>query len=229
MKRSAIKCLSQMANNPVAYSFYLYVLYVLLPLVPAVLVFKMFPNTKVFVRGPVQNLTINATGAFGAYIVTVALGYFLVQDIENVIMLQFTRIVRGTIDLDDNQYIDSFTDRTFSRHLTSTDSNGKILSRAYDFVVVQENDEGTSEQVMLKYWELGTQSPGAALGDVPPSTTVPIELSAKGFRAFPQRFRLERRNGKPEAVPERVGRNFFQKIFDLARWESKDAHPDNHR
>jgi hypothetical protein len=63
-------------------SFALYALYVLLPLVPAVVIFKLFPKTSVSVSGPLQNFTINATGAFGAYLVTVLLGYFLVNRID---------------------------------------------------------------------------------------------------------------------------------------------------
>jgi len=74
-----------MNNSAVLFSFGLYVVYVLLPIVPAAILFKMFPDSKVAVSGPLQNLTLNATGAFAAYIVTVALGYFLVQNIKEQI------------------------------------------------------------------------------------------------------------------------------------------------
>lgn len=72
-----------MDNNAVLYAFGLYVLYVLLPIVPAAILFRMFPDTKVTVSGPLQNLTLNATGAFAAYVVTVGLGYFVVQNVNN--------------------------------------------------------------------------------------------------------------------------------------------------
>jgi hypothetical protein len=64
-------------------SFLLYALYVLLPIIPAALIFKMFPKTAVSLKGPLQNLTLNATGAFAAYITTVLLGFFLVNRIDH--------------------------------------------------------------------------------------------------------------------------------------------------
>ena len=66
-------------------SFVLYFLYVLLPMVPAIVIYRMFPDTKVGVKGPLGSLTINATGAFAAYVITVILGYFLVQNTHNLI------------------------------------------------------------------------------------------------------------------------------------------------
>jgi hypothetical protein len=72
-------------NLAVLYSFGLYVLDMLLPIVPAVILFRMFPDTKVTVSGPLQNLTLNATGAFAAYVVTVGLGFFVVQNVINQI------------------------------------------------------------------------------------------------------------------------------------------------
>jgi hypothetical protein len=63
-------------------SFLLYALYVLLPIVPAVVIFKLFPNSSITVGGPLQNLTINATGAFAAYIATVLIGSYIVNRID---------------------------------------------------------------------------------------------------------------------------------------------------
>lgn len=64
----------------VALTFLLYILYVLLPLVPAVIIFKMFPSSSVTISGPLSNLTINATGAFAAYVATVILGFWVVTE-----------------------------------------------------------------------------------------------------------------------------------------------------
>jgi hypothetical protein len=74
-------------SDGIVYSFLLYVLYVLVPIIPAAVIFRMFPDTKVAVSGPLQNLTFNATGAFAAYVVTVALGYALIQNVERQIEL----------------------------------------------------------------------------------------------------------------------------------------------
>jgi hypothetical protein len=67
----------------IAASFLLYALYVLLPIIPAVVIFKLFPKTALTLSGPRQNLTINATGAFGAYMATVLLGFSLVNRIDH--------------------------------------------------------------------------------------------------------------------------------------------------
>jgi hypothetical protein len=70
----------------IGFSFFRCVLYVpLLLLVPAVLIFCLFPDTKATISRPLQNLTVNATGAFDAHVVTGLLGFFLVSKIETQI------------------------------------------------------------------------------------------------------------------------------------------------
>lgn len=69
----------------VALSLLLYVFYVLLPVGPAVIIYRLFPETTVALHGPFQNFTLNATGAFAAYVVTAGLGYFLVVDTTRLI------------------------------------------------------------------------------------------------------------------------------------------------
>ncbi|NJB67152.1 hypothetical protein GGQ74_000792 [Desulfobaculum xiamenense] len=41
----------------------------ILPLIPAVVIYYLFPNTKVGLKGPLADFTLNATGAFAAYVV----------------------------------------------------------------------------------------------------------------------------------------------------------------
>lgn len=66
-------------------SFVLYLLYVLLPMIPAILIYRLFPDTKVSLKGPLSKLTMKSTGAFAAYIITVILGFFLVKNTLNII------------------------------------------------------------------------------------------------------------------------------------------------
>jgi hypothetical protein len=68
-------------EHAVLYSFALYCLAVLLPVVPATIIFKLFPDTKVSVTGPLQNLSLKTTGAFAAYVVTAILGFMLIQNV----------------------------------------------------------------------------------------------------------------------------------------------------
>ena len=175
-----------MGNNAaVTYSFLLYVLYVLLPLIPAILIFKLLPESKVTVSGPLQNLTINATGAFAGYVVTVALGFFLVQNVQA--QIQWTRVypIQGVIaDLDKSQAIDS--DQFYSRSASNPfDPGGNFSSRDYYFVALLDHPVMKPETMWLKYWELnGTGGVGAS----PAPRRVPVELLATNS---PQRFRLQ--------------------------------------
>ena len=86
-------------------SFGLYVLYVLLPVVPAVLIYRMFPDTKVAVSGPLAKLTMRSTGAFAAYVIVVVLGFFLVENTHDIIagVAQPTWTIKARVELQDEQ------------------------------------------------------------------------------------------------------------------------------
>lgn len=66
-------------------SLALYVLYVLLPMIPSIVIYRIFPDTKVSATGVLANLNFKTTGAFAAYVVTVFLGFFLVQNTHHLI------------------------------------------------------------------------------------------------------------------------------------------------
>ena len=176
-----------MGNNAaVTYSFLLYVLYVLLPLVPAILIFKLFPESKVTVSGPLQNLTINATGAFAGYVVTVALGFFLVRNVEAQIEWTRNYAVEGVItDLAENQAFNS--DQFYSRYSSETsDAGGKFANRDYHFVLLLNHPVVKPETVWLNYWD-DLNGPGG-IGAPPTPRSIPMELSATNST---QRFRLQ--------------------------------------
>jgi hypothetical protein len=86
-------------------SFSLYALYVLLPLVPAILIYSIFPNTKVGISGPLGGLSMKAGGAFAAYVITVLLGSFLIIKTHEIIggSVSHTWSVKATIELHDNE------------------------------------------------------------------------------------------------------------------------------
>ncbi len=176
------------SRDPVLYSLILYVLYVLLPLIPAVVTFWLFPEGTVAVEGPLQNLTVKATGAFAAYVVTVALGFFLVNKVETQIIQSRDYAFRGVIvDLGQNQYVRS--DGFYSEYVTAANSPG---TKDYNFVVVLDHPVVTPEPVLLQYWEL---SSGAGLGSVPIPVNVTMELPAT--TSFPARFILRIKDNKP--------------------------------
>ncbi len=87
-------------------AFFLYCLYVLVPLIPARYIYKWFPNSQVTASGVLSNFKINASGAFAAYIVTVLLGYFIIDSTkERILSLSDqesrTWVVKGGIELRD--------------------------------------------------------------------------------------------------------------------------------
>ena len=53
-------------------------------MIPAVLIYALFPKEPIGVGGPLGGLTINATGAFAAYVITFLLAYPLVQQAEKI-------------------------------------------------------------------------------------------------------------------------------------------------
>lgn len=69
----------------VIFSFVLYILYVLLPMIPALVIYKLFPDTKITAEGTLSKWDVKTTGAFAGYIITVVLGYFLVQNTHQLI------------------------------------------------------------------------------------------------------------------------------------------------
>jgi hypothetical protein len=63
----------------------LHATWVLLPLVPAILIYWLFPDTAVAVKGPLAKLTVRASGAFAAYLIVFVVTIPLVKDHEYTI------------------------------------------------------------------------------------------------------------------------------------------------
>lgn len=90
-------------SSAVLFSLALYLLYVLIPLIPTILIYKFFPDEKVTASGVFSNFKFNAAGAFAAYVVTVFLGFFLVNKIHQQIcqISNPTWTVKAVVDLTD--------------------------------------------------------------------------------------------------------------------------------
>jgi hypothetical protein len=72
-------------NTSIALGLLVYAIAILLPMVPAIVVFRLFPETKVSASGKLSQISFKAGGAFGAYIVVAVLGYLMVQRVLNII------------------------------------------------------------------------------------------------------------------------------------------------
>ncbi|MEI6847301.1 MAG: hypothetical protein WCK32_04565 [Chlorobiaceae bacterium] len=81
----------------------LYSLYVLLPMIPAIVIYRMFPDTKVALNGPLANLTLKSSGAFAAYVIVVILGFFLIKNTHTIIagMVKPMWTITATLELQD--------------------------------------------------------------------------------------------------------------------------------
>lgn len=63
--------------------------WVLLPLAPAILIYRLFPDTPVTVKGPLANLTISAGGAFAAYLIVFLATFPLLSEINRNLKGEF--------------------------------------------------------------------------------------------------------------------------------------------
>lgn len=58
------------------------------PLLPAILIYKIFPDTKIGLRGVFSNLTISATGAFAAYFIVLLTVHPFAQQLYDTVIAQ---------------------------------------------------------------------------------------------------------------------------------------------
>lgn len=72
-------------NDPVFWSVLVYILAVLVPMIPSVVIYRMFPDTKVSATGVLSNLNFKTTGAFAAYVVTVFISFIILQNTNHLI------------------------------------------------------------------------------------------------------------------------------------------------
>jgi hypothetical protein len=63
----------------------LYAAWVLLPVIPAILIYWLFPKNTLTAKGVLAGLTVNASGAFGGYLVIFAVTYPFVHQGQNTI------------------------------------------------------------------------------------------------------------------------------------------------
>lgn len=94
-----------LAMQQVATTMALLVLTAVLPLVPAVGIYKLFPDTKVAVSGPLSGLTLKAGGSFAAYLaVLIALAPFTYRTFDVLpIITTASWSVSGTVRVFDAQ------------------------------------------------------------------------------------------------------------------------------
>ena len=88
-------------------SIFIYIVFVLLPMFPAIKIYQLFPTDKIGVKGPLGHLTINASGAFAAYVIISIMGYFIIQKALDLITAGMSKesswLVSAEIELQDAQ------------------------------------------------------------------------------------------------------------------------------
>jgi hypothetical protein len=90
-------------TSAVLLSITVWALYVLLPLIPSIIIYKMFPETRVTAEGSISNWKIRAGGAFAAYLTVVLLGYTPFARTQGIIdgMSACTWTIHGQVMLKD--------------------------------------------------------------------------------------------------------------------------------
>ena len=93
-----------------------YVFVLTCPLIPATLIFKTFPESQVSLSGPFSKFTMNATGAFAAYVVVFLIGLPIIKEFKGIVdaAQKPTWTISGIYELKDkNQHnIESSTNPT---------------------------------------------------------------------------------------------------------------------
>jgi hypothetical protein len=80
-----------------------YVFVLTCPLIPAILIFKTFPETQVSLSGPFSKFTMNATGAFAAYVVVFFIALPVMKEFKGIVdsTQKPTWTISGTYELKD--------------------------------------------------------------------------------------------------------------------------------
>jgi hypothetical protein len=172
-------------------SFAVWALWMLLPMVPAVLIFRMFPDAKAFVRGPLQGLSFTASGAFAGWVVAVALGFFPVRYLQTQISATRYYHFEGVIELGAGPQTLESAD-FFSRFET-IGPEGRPGTRNLHFIALLDTPT-ESKPIQLSYWS-GTGASG--LG---PRPVVPFQMVITGADSYPQKFKLDTDVDPPKVV-----------------------------
>jgi hypothetical protein len=94
-------------------------------MIPAYFIHKRFPKEPIGATGILGNIKINAGGAFAAYIITALLGYFIIENIVDMINIQLkhnltsksTWTVEADLEFQDTlgRKIESIPEETFDK------------------------------------------------------------------------------------------------------------------
>jgi len=66
--------------DPLTFKILVFIIWFLVPAIPAIIIFKLIPGSKVFLKGPFQGVKINLTGAFGGYFLLILASYLMVKE-----------------------------------------------------------------------------------------------------------------------------------------------------
>jgi hypothetical protein len=72
-------------------------------MLPAIKIYRLFPGDKIGVKGLLGQLTIKASGAFAAYVITTVMGFFIIQHTLSMIdgISKQTWIVSAELEFQD--------------------------------------------------------------------------------------------------------------------------------
>lgn len=77
-------------KDPIVQMYIVFILFFIIPLIPSILIYKLFPDTKVSASGPFSGLNLKTSGAFAAYICTLIAGVFIINNTIDLIKTNST-------------------------------------------------------------------------------------------------------------------------------------------
>jgi len=143
----------------VSFLIMLYGLWVLLPLVPSVLIYWLFPDTKIAASGPLANLTVKTSGAFAGYLIVFLVTFPLIKSIKDEIIgfEQQVWTMSGTVQLVDADGKEIHSQSLLNKIGVEVEPNPFLHKSYFVKLRVMQGDDGSYPYVSIKIPDFGEQ------------------------------------------------------------------------
>ena len=174
-------------------SILLWAMFVLLPMWPAIKIYKLFPDTKVGISGPLQGLDVKASGAFAAYVVTALLGFILVLNTKELIDAYKDKDQSWSV-ISEIQFLDAEGNPL-------DDANLQSLLKVLDITILPDKKNlpdkqvkitipNYNEDIVLQYSLDGYITKSKTLSDATPNGDNKLDLGHIELKPVEQEYRL---------------------------------------
>ena len=160
---------------------------------PAIKIYKLFPDTKVGISGPLQGLDVKASGAFAAYVVTALLGFILVLNTKELIDAYKDKDQSWSV-ISEIQFLDAEGNPL-------DDANLQSLLKVLDITILPDKKNlpdkqvkitipNYNEDIVLQYSLDGYITKSKTLSDATPNGDNKLDLGHIELKPVEQEYRL---------------------------------------